>query len=115
MATLNNSVLRFRLVFLGGTEDYRVSMSASGRIRVVIVDDHPLFRQGLRQAVEADARFELAGEADHGQAALETIQKLQPHVAVLDVNLPGMNGLEIAAALHKKIQNPARHPDRAQG
>ncbi len=69
---------------------------------MVIVDDHPLFRQGLRQAVEADARFELVGEADHGQAALETIQQLQPHVAVLDVNLPGMNGLEIAAALRAK-------------
>jgi DNA-binding NarL/FixJ family response regulator len=74
-------------------------MSASGKIRVVIVDDHPLFRQGLKQAVEADARFDLAGEAEHGDAALEMIRKLQPDVAVLDVNLPGMNGLEIAAAL----------------
>ena len=77
-------------------------MSASGKIRVVIVDDHPLFRQGLKQAVEADTRFELACEAEHGGAALEMIRKLQPDVAVLDLNLPGMNGLEIAAALLTK-------------
>ena len=77
-------------------------MSASGKIRVVIVDDHPLFRQGLKQAVEADARFELVGEAERGDAALEMIRKLQPDVAVLDLNLPGMNGLEIAAALRAK-------------
>jgi len=76
-------------------------MSLSGQISVVIVDDHPLFRQGLRQAIETDARFELVGEADNGQVALEIIQRTQPAVAVLDVNLPGLNGLEVAAALAK--------------
>jgi len=74
-------------------------MPSAGKISVVIVDDHPLFRQGLRQAVEADARFVLAGEADDGQIALEMIHSLQPSVGVLDVNLPGLNGLEVAAAL----------------
>jgi DNA-binding NarL/FixJ family response regulator len=74
----------------------------SGKIDVVIVDDHPLFRQGLRQAVEADSRFRLVAETDNGPAALETIQQLQPDVAVLDVNLPGMNGLEVAGALQSK-------------
>jgi two-component system, NarL family, response regulator DegU len=73
-----------------------------GKIDVVIVDDHPLFRQGLRQAVGADSRFQLVGETDNGPAALETIQRLRPDVAVLDVNLPGMNGLEVAAALQSK-------------
>jgi len=79
-----------------------MNMAREGKINVVIVDDHPLFRQGLRQAVETDTRFQLAGEADNGQAALEMIQRLQPDVAVLDVNLPGMNGLEVAAALQSK-------------
>lgn len=74
-------------------------MPSTGKISVVIVDDHPLFRQGLRQAIEADARFALAGEADKGQEALEMIRRLQPTVAVLDVNLPDLNGLEVAAAL----------------
>jgi DNA-binding NarL/FixJ family response regulator len=68
----------------------------------MIVDDHPLFRQGLRQAVDGDPRFEVAGEADDGRRALDLILKIQPDVAVLDVNLPGLNGLEVAAALRSK-------------
>lgn len=68
----------------------------------MIVDDHPLFRQGLRQAVEADPRFDVVGEADNGPKALEQILKIQPDVAVLDVNLPGLTGLEVASALRTK-------------
>jgi len=71
----------------------------------MIVDDHPLFRQGLRQAIGGDSRFEVIGEADNGQAALDRILELHPDVAVLDVNLPGLSGLAVAAALRaKKLQ-----------
>lgn len=77
-------------------------MPPKGKIRVVIVDDHPLFRQGLRRAIEEDQRFVIAGEADDGQVALDLILNDKPDVAVLDVNLPGMNGLEIAARLKAK-------------
>jgi DNA-binding NarL/FixJ family response regulator len=73
-----------------------------GKIRVMIVDDHPLFRQGLRQAIDADSRFEVVGEADDGQTALNRILELRPEIAVLDVSLPGLNGLEVAAALRAK-------------
>lgn len=74
-------------------------MSFSRPITVLIVDDHPLFRQGLRQAIEADARFTIVGEADEGGQALKLIKELKPNVAVLDVNLPGLTGLEIAQKL----------------
>jgi DNA-binding NarL/FixJ family response regulator len=77
-------------------------MPPKGKIRVVIVDDHPLFRQGLRRAIEEDQRFMITGEADHSQAAMDMILNDKPDVAVLDVNLPGMNGLEIAARLKAK-------------
>jgi two-component system, NarL family, response regulator DegU len=73
-----------------------------GRIKVLIVDDHPLFRQGLRQVVEGDPRFEFIGEAGDGTAALQLIQEKKPDVAVLDVNLPGLSGLEIARKLQGK-------------
>lgn|SRR5689334_15922055 len=77
----------------------------AGRIKVLIVDDHPLFRQGLRQVVEADPRFEFIGETGDGTAALQSIQQMKPDVAVLDVNLPGMSGLEIA----RKLQSTRTH------
>lgn len=70
-------------------------------IRIVIVDDHPLFRQGLRQVIEADSRFELLAEADHGEAARRLVLEHQPDLAVLDVNLPDMTGLEVAESLRE--------------
>jgi DNA-binding NarL/FixJ family response regulator len=74
----------------------------SDRITVLIVDDHPLFRSGLRQVILADSRFELAGEAGDGEAALKFILEKKPAVAVLDINLPKLSGLEIARKLHGK-------------
>ena len=71
-------------------------------IKVLIVDDHPLFRSGLRQVVGSDSRLELIGETGDGEAALRLIQEKKPDVAVLDVNLPGLTGLEIARRLQGK-------------
>ena len=72
------------------------------RIKVLIVDDHPLFRSGLRQVIASDARLELAGETGDGAVALQLILEKPPDVAVLDVNLPGQTGLEIARVLQQK-------------
>jgi len=74
----------------------------AGRIKVLIVDDHPLFRQGLRQVVDADERFELIGEAGDGMSAIQLILEKKPDIAVLDVNMPGLSGLEVARKLQGK-------------
>lgn len=71
-------------------------------ISVLIVDDHPLFRQGLRQVIASDSRFGLAGEADSADTALKLAQEKKPDVIVLDVNLPRMSGLELASVLRAK-------------
>lgn len=62
-------------------------------ISVLIVDDHPLFRQGLRDVLSTEHDLCVIGEAESGEQALDLAQTLQPDVILMDINLPGMNGL----------------------
>jgi DNA-binding NarL/FixJ family response regulator len=68
-------------------------------ITVVIVDDHPLFRQGVADTLAIDSRLKVIGQAAHGDRGLEMIMSLKPKIAVVDVNLPGMNGQQITHEL----------------
>lgn len=68
-------------------------------MRVVLADDHTLVRAGIRSLLEAVAGVEVAGEAGDGREALLLVDRLRPHVAVLDIRLPAMNGLDVAARL----------------
>ena len=70
-------------------------------IRLVIADDHPIVRQGLRQVIEKDAGLQVVAEAGDGQAALEQIKATRPRVAILDIDMPMMSGFEVARALTK--------------
>jgi DNA-binding NarL/FixJ family response regulator len=64
-------------------------------ISIVVVDDHPLFRQGVADTLSINSRLNVIGQAAHGGRGLEMIMSLRPNVAVVDVNLPGMNGQQI--------------------
>lgn len=75
------------------------------QINLIIADDHPIVRQGLRQAIEADAALKVLTEAGDGRAALEAIEKYQPQVAVLDIDMPVMDGFAVARAVRKKKLN----------
>lgn len=70
-----------------------------GKISIVVVDDHPLFRQGVVDSFSLEEDFDVVGEADNGQTALEIIRELKPDVAVLDVNLPELNGQQITRSI----------------
>jgi DNA-binding NarL/FixJ family response regulator len=65
------------------------------KITLLIVDDHPLFRQGVVDALTLEADLKVVGQSASGSDALELIRSLKPAVAVLDVNLPGINGQQI--------------------
>jgi len=69
---------------------------------IVIADDHALVRDGLRQAIERDARFVVVAEASDGQEALEQIQTHRPDVAVLDIRMPKLDGLAVARELRSR-------------
>jgi DNA-binding NarL/FixJ family response regulator len=70
-------------------------------IRVVVVDDHPLFRQGVIDALSFEDDITVIGEADNGDTGLAVIKNLQPDVAILDVNMPGMNGMLLTRQIIK--------------
>lgn len=71
-------------------------------LRILLVDDHPVVRQGLRQVLESHEGFSVVGEAEDGQEALLLIEKLIPDVAILDLAMPGLNGLEVARRIRQR-------------
>jgi DNA-binding NarL/FixJ family response regulator len=74
-------------------------------IRVVVVDDHALHRDGTRQILEAHPDLQVVGEADSGEVALALVNQLRPDVVLLDIRLPGINGIEVTRRLTRD------HPD----
>jgi DNA-binding NarL/FixJ family response regulator len=74
-------------------------------VRILLVDDHPIVRQGLRTLLEGRSGWEVVGEASDGLEALEKINTLQPDVVVLDVTMPRMNGLEACRQIQQKKVN----------
>jgi DNA-binding NarL/FixJ family response regulator len=71
-------------------------------ITVLIADDHPIFRTGLRQVIEADAAVRVVAEAGTGDEALAAIESVRPDVSVLDIDMPGRDGLEVARTLRDR-------------
>ena len=70
-------------------------------ISILIADDHPVFRRGLRMIIQSDEHINIVAEADNGKEALELIKRSEPDVAVLDVNMPEMTGFEVVRELRK--------------
>lgn len=69
------------------------------RIRVLIVDDHAVVREGIRHVLSSDDGVEVVGEASNGEEALVLVRRFHPDVVVLDLSMPGMSGLEVVAHL----------------
>lgn len=74
-------------------------------LRILIVDDHAVVRRGVRALLESQDGWEVCGEADNGPEAIEKVADLKPDVVVLDVSLPGLNGLEATPHILKASPN----------
>jgi DNA-binding NarL/FixJ family response regulator len=77
-------------------------MAKSDSIKILIVDDHPAFRKGMVQIIEEDPALEIVGQAGSAEEFMEQLKGKVPDVAVVDIDLPGMDGLELAARLLKR-------------
>ncbi|MEW6156208.1 MAG: response regulator transcription factor [Verrucomicrobiota bacterium] len=71
-------------------------------VRILIADDHPLFRRGLRDLIQSDAQFEIVHETSHGAETLKSVRELKPDVLILDMDMPGVHGLEVAREIQKE-------------
>jgi two-component system nitrate/nitrite response regulator NarL len=82
----------------------------NSRIRILIADDHTIFRDGLKTLLAGQAELQVVGEACDGNEALQAIEKLQPDILLLDMSMPRVNGMDVLQALanssnhHSKVQ-----------
>lgn len=74
-------------------------------ISIFVADDHPIVRQGLHALLEAEGGFQIVGEAGDGLTAVALITQLRPDLAILDVRLPDLGGLEVARRVHEQMPN----------
>jgi len=79
-----------------GSEDIHMT------VRILLVDDHPIVRQGLKTLLDGHPGWEVIGEASDGQEAVEKARDLTPDVMVLDVTMPRMNGLEACRVIRRE-------------
>jgi DNA-binding NarL/FixJ family response regulator len=72
-------------------------------IRILVVDDHPMLREGVVAVIEAESGFEIAGQASNGAEAVETFRKLEPDITLMDLQMPGVGGIEAIQSIRSEF------------
>jgi PAS domain S-box-containing protein len=76
--------------------------SSEKKIRIILVDDHMVMRQGLAGLLQAEPDIEIIGEASDGQSGVDLIRELRPDVVLMDISMPGMDGIQATRIIHKE-------------
>jgi CheY-like chemotaxis protein len=76
--------------------------TAKNKIRIMLVDDHMVMRQGLAGLLRGEPDFEIAGEASDGEAAVKLVREIRPDMALMDISMRGMNGIQATTIIHKE-------------
>lgn len=74
-------------------------------VTVLLADDHPIVRHGLRHLLEEETSLKIVGEASDGLQAVELVEKFKPHVLIVDIMMPGLNGLEVLKQVKERSPN----------
>ncbi len=74
------------------------------KIKIIIADDHPLFRKGLKYTLRTEDQFEIVGEASNGNNAISLIEKFLPDIAIIDIEMPICNGITVAQKVLPKVK-----------
>lgn len=82
-----------------------VPAQTRGKIRVLLADDHAIVRQGVKMILTNEPDIEVVGEAEDGEQAVDMAKKLKPDVAVLDISMPGINGIEATRQIKAALPN----------
>jgi len=77
------------------------------KIKVVLVDDHTVLRQGLRALLSYSEDIDVVGEAQNGREAIEAVERLRPDVVLMDINMPIMNGIDATRAISERFPDHA--------
>jgi DNA-binding NarL/FixJ family response regulator len=72
-------------------------------VRVLIADDHRLFAEALRSILEPDERIEIVGSAANGEEAVDLARSLRPHVVLMDISMPRLDGVEATRRIHQEL------------
>ena len=83
--------------------EFEESRATQGPSRIVIVDDHPLFRSAIRHTLEAPRDLEVVGEAPNGQEAVELCRRLRPELVLMDLRMPQMDGVAATHAIKREL------------
>lgn len=80
-----------------------MQLRSQSRVRILLVDDHPIILSGLRNSLSSHPQFKIVGEASNGTEAIHKARETNPDVVLMDISLPGLNGIEATRALQKEI------------